>query len=58
MFLCLYQLPQRSVDIIAIKQQLLSQYNVLQSRIGDLKLAAEKEVCIHIVLTIGHCIMK
>uniref|UniRef100_A0A0A0KZV4 Pentatricopeptide repeat-containing protein n=2 Tax=Cucumis sativus TaxID=3659 RepID=A0A0A0KZV4_CUCSA len=38
------RLPQRSVDIIAIKQQLLSQYNVLQSRIGDLKLAAEKEV--------------
>ncbi|XP_022136768.1 uncharacterized protein LOC111008391 isoform X2 [Momordica charantia] len=38
------RLPQRSVDIIAIKQQLLSQYNVLQSRIRDLKLAAEKEV--------------
>ncbi|KAJ0048561.1 hypothetical protein Pint_14920 [Pistacia integerrima] len=38
------QLPQRSVDAIAIKQQLLSQYDMLQSRIKDLKEAAEKEV--------------
>ncbi|KAI3421460.1 uncharacterized protein J3R85_012281 [Psidium guajava] len=40
----LNRLPQRSVDAIAIKQQLLSQYAVLQSRIRDLKEAAEKEV--------------
>ena len=40
-----YQLPQRTVDTIAIKQQLLSQYDVIQSRIKDLKEAAEKEVC-------------
>ncbi|XP_021642681.2 uncharacterized protein LOC110637058 isoform X4 [Hevea brasiliensis] len=40
----LNQLPQRSVDVVAIKQQLLSQYDVLQSRIKDLKEAAEKEV--------------
>ncbi|XP_059443206.1 uncharacterized protein LOC132175324 isoform X2 [Corylus avellana] len=40
----LNQLPQRSVDVIAIKQQLLSQYDVLQSRIKELKEAAEKEV--------------
>lgn len=40
----LNQLPQRSVDVIAIRQQLLSQYDVLQSRIKDLKEAAEKEV--------------
>ncbi|XP_020539565.1 uncharacterized protein LOC105645663 isoform X2 [Jatropha curcas] len=40
----LNQLPQRSVDAFAIKQQLLSQYDVLQSRIKDLKEAAEKEV--------------
>ncbi|XP_065858586.1 uncharacterized protein [Euphorbia lathyris] len=40
----LNQLPQRSVDAIGIKQQLLSQYDVLQSRIKDLKQAAEKEV--------------
>ncbi|XVF10401.1 hypothetical protein REPUB_Repub07fG0179600 [Reevesia pubescens] len=40
----LNQLPQRSVETTAIKQQLLSQYDVLQSRIGDLKEAAEKEV--------------
>lgn len=39
------QLPQRTVDAIAIKQQLLSQYDMLQSRIKDLKEAAEKEVC-------------
>ncbi|KAL3742933.1 hypothetical protein ACJRO7_018267 [Eucalyptus globulus] len=40
----LSRLPQRSVDATAIKQQLLSQYAVLQSRIKDLKEAAEKEV--------------
>ncbi|KAL5750179.1 hypothetical protein ACOSP7_024782 [Xanthoceras sorbifolium] len=40
----LNQLPQRSVEAIAIKQQLLSQYAVLQSRIKDLKEVAEKEV--------------
>lgn len=38
------RLPQRTVDTIAIKQQLLSQYDMLQSRIKDLKGAAEKEV--------------
>jgi beta-N-acetylglucosaminidase len=41
-FLHLCQLPQRSVDVIAIKQQLLSQYDMLQSRIKELKEAAEK----------------
>ncbi|XP_056168378.1 uncharacterized protein LOC115662453 [Syzygium oleosum] len=40
----LNRLLQRSVDATAIKQQLLSQYTVLQSRIKDLKQAAEKEV--------------
>ncbi|KAK8520924.1 hypothetical protein V6N13_077057 [Hibiscus sabdariffa] len=40
----LNQLPQRSVETTAIKQQLLSQYDLLQSRIRDLKEAAEKEV--------------
>ncbi|KAK4601292.1 hypothetical protein RGQ29_010735 [Quercus rubra] len=40
----LNQLPQRSVDAIAIKQQLLAQYDMLQSRIKELKEAAEKEV--------------
>eukprot|EP00257_Ricinus_communis_P013586 XP_015571057.1 uncharacterized protein LOC8288044 isoform X2 [Ricinus communis] len=40
----LNQLPQKSVDTVAIKQQLLSQYDVLQSRIRDLKVAAEKEI--------------
>lgn len=44
-FFLWYQLPQRTVDAIAIKQQLLSQYDMLQSRIKDLKEAAEKEVC-------------
>ncbi|KAL2342672.1 hypothetical protein Fmac_003957 [Flemingia macrophylla] len=38
------QLPQKSVEAIAIKQQLLSQYDVLLSRINDLKEAAEKEI--------------
>ncbi|KAJ8764897.1 hypothetical protein K2173_010362 [Erythroxylum novogranatense] len=40
----LNQLPQKLVAVISIKQQLLSQYDVLQSRIKDLKEAAEKEV--------------
>ncbi|OVA00979.1 hypothetical protein BVC80_8913g31 [Macleaya cordata] len=40
----LNQLPQRSVDVIAIKQQLLSQYDLLQTRIKDLREATEKEV--------------
>ncbi|KAK9274787.1 hypothetical protein L1049_022039 [Liquidambar formosana] len=40
----LNRLPQRLVEAIAIKQQLLSQYDMLQSRIKDLKEAAEKEV--------------
>ncbi|PKI77905.1 hypothetical protein CRG98_001697 [Punica granatum] len=40
----LNKIPQRSVDAIAIKQQLLSQYSLLQSRIKDLREAAEKEV--------------
>ncbi|GAU32601.1 hypothetical protein TSUD_71490 [Trifolium subterraneum] len=38
------QLPQGSVEVTAIKQRLLSQYDMLQSRINDLKEAAEKEV--------------
>ena len=38
------QIPQRLVDTIAIKQQLLSQYDQLQSRIKGLKEAAENEV--------------
>ncbi|KAK6158404.1 hypothetical protein DH2020_005718 [Rehmannia glutinosa] len=37
-------LPQRSVDITSIRQQLLSQYDLLQSRIKELKKAAENEV--------------
>ncbi|XP_039118147.1 uncharacterized protein LOC120254065 [Dioscorea cayenensis subsp. rotundata] len=40
----LVQLPQRSVEVVALKQQLLSQYDSLQSRIKDLQEAAEKEV--------------
>ncbi|XP_057959399.1 uncharacterized protein LOC131151918 [Malania oleifera] len=40
----LNQLSQKSVEAIAIKQQLLSQYDTLQSRIENLKGAAEKEV--------------
>ncbi|XP_027082690.1 uncharacterized protein LOC113779655 [Coffea eugenioides] len=40
----LSKLPQRLVDTIAIKQQLLSQYDVLQSRIKELKQGAENEV--------------
>lgn len=39
-----YRLPQRLVDTIAIRQQLLSQYYILQSRIKDLREASEKEV--------------
>ncbi|GAB4834568.1 hypothetical protein Ancab_032827 [Ancistrocladus abbreviatus] len=40
----LSQLPQRLVDTIAIKQQLLAQYDTLQTRIRDLKEGAENEV--------------
>lgn len=43
-FPCLCKLPQKLVDVTAIRQQLLSQYDVLQSRIKDLKQAAENEV--------------
>ncbi|XP_038680121.1 uncharacterized protein LOC119981150 isoform X4 [Tripterygium wilfordii] len=39
----LSRLPERSLDVIAMKQQLLSQYDMLQSRIKGLKDAAEKE---------------
>ncbi|KAF1862303.1 hypothetical protein Lal_00026829 [Lupinus albus] len=38
------QLPQGSVEVTAIKQRLLSQYDLLLSRIKDLKEAAEKEI--------------
>ncbi|KAK4373895.1 hypothetical protein RND71_004572 [Anisodus tanguticus] len=38
------KLPQRFVDTIAIRQQLLSQYDLLQSRIKELKESAENEV--------------
>ncbi|KAL0331084.1 UNVERIFIED_CONTAM: hypothetical protein Sangu_1653900 [Sesamum angustifolium] len=38
------ELPQRLVDITSIRQQLLSQYDVLQTRIMELKKAAETEV--------------
>ncbi|KAJ3695708.1 hypothetical protein LUZ60_001085 [Juncus effusus] len=40
----LRKLPQKTVDVVAFKQQLLSQYDMLQNRIKDLKQAAEKEV--------------
>ncbi|GAB2230340.1 hypothetical protein Droror1_Dr00014603 [Drosera rotundifolia] len=38
------QLPQRAVDVIAIKQELLAQYDTLQSHLVDLKEAAKNEV--------------
>ncbi|KAJ4981058.1 hypothetical protein NE237_031895 [Protea cynaroides] len=40
----LSRLPERVVDAVGIRQQLLAQYDVLQVRIKDLKEAAEKEV--------------
>ncbi|KAI3713526.1 hypothetical protein L1987_72104 [Smallanthus sonchifolius] len=40
----LNRLPPRLVETVAIRQQLLSQYDTLQSRIKDLKEAAENEV--------------
>lgn len=40
----LNQLPQRTVDALAVRQQLLSQYNLLQSRLKELIQAAEEEV--------------
>lgn len=47
-----FQLPQRVVDVIAIRQQLLSQYDKLQSRIKGLKEAAENEVPCHKYLSL------
>ncbi|XP_074557553.1 uncharacterized protein LOC141813483 isoform X1 [Curcuma longa] len=38
------KLPQRTVDVVALKQQLLSQYDLLQARIKELQQASEKEV--------------
>ncbi|CAI9094318.1 OLC1v1030038C3 [Oldenlandia corymbosa var. corymbosa] len=38
------KLPQKLVDTLAIRQQLLSQYDVLQSRIKELQKASENEV--------------
>uniref|UniRef100_A0A0E0IAD9 Uncharacterized protein n=1 Tax=Oryza nivara TaxID=4536 RepID=A0A0E0IAD9_ORYNI len=38
------KLPQKTVDIIAVRQQLLSQYDMLQTRLKDLKQLSEKEV--------------
>ncbi|XP_076885193.1 uncharacterized protein LOC143534636 [Bidens hawaiensis] len=40
----LNRLPPRFVETVAIRQQLLSQYDTLQSRIKDLKDAVENEV--------------
>ncbi|PIA34312.1 hypothetical protein AQUCO_03800122v1 [Aquilegia coerulea] len=40
----LNRLPERMADVLAIKQQLLSQYDLLQTRIKGLRDAAEKEV--------------
>ncbi|KAD3641452.1 hypothetical protein E3N88_30676 [Mikania micrantha] len=40
----LNRLPPRLVETVSIRQQLLSQYDTLQSRIKDLKDAAENEV--------------
>uniref|UniRef100_A0ACD6A088 Uncharacterized protein n=2 Tax=Avena sativa TaxID=4498 RepID=A0ACD6A088_AVESA len=38
------KLPQKAVDIVAVQQKLLSQYDMLQSRLKDLKQLTEKEV--------------
>ncbi|KAM3191351.1 hypothetical protein ACQJBY_068940 [Aegilops geniculata] len=38
------KLPQKAVDIVAVQQKLLSQYDMLQSRLKDLKRLVEKEV--------------
>ncbi|XP_078428285.1 pentatricopeptide repeat (PPR) superfamily protein [Wolffia australiana] len=40
----LNQLPKRTVETIALKQQLLSQYDLVQKRIRDLIQGAEEEV--------------
>uniref|UniRef100_A0A453K246 Uncharacterized protein n=1 Tax=Aegilops tauschii subsp. strangulata TaxID=200361 RepID=A0A453K246_AEGTS len=37
------KLPQKAVDIVAVQQKLLSQYDMLQSRLKDLKRLVEKE---------------
>ncbi|KAI4972311.1 hypothetical protein ZWY2020_003236 [Hordeum vulgare] len=41
------KLPQKAVDIVAVQQKLLSQYDMLQSRLKDLKRLVEKRfVCL------------
>ncbi|XP_057822136.2 uncharacterized protein LOC131034612 isoform X5 [Cryptomeria japonica] len=40
----LNKLPQRMVDIVALRQQLLSQYDLMQSRLKELIQDAEEEV--------------
>ncbi|KAH9316503.1 hypothetical protein KI387_025130, partial [Taxus chinensis] len=40
----LNQLPQRILDVVALRQQLLSQYDLLQCRLKELIQAAEEEV--------------
>ncbi|XP_008660299.1 uncharacterized protein [Zea mays] len=37
-------LPEKAVDIVAVQQKLLSQYDILQSRLKELKQFAQKEV--------------
>ncbi|RLN04746.1 uncharacterized protein C2845_PM13G09760 [Panicum miliaceum] len=39
------KLPQKAVDIVAVRQQLLSQYDILQNRLKELKQFAQKELC-------------
>ncbi|XP_008660296.1 uncharacterized protein [Zea mays] len=38
------KLPEKAVDIVAVQQKLLSQYDILQSRLKELKQFAQKEV--------------
>ncbi|OQU80272.1 hypothetical protein SORBI_3007G103400 [Sorghum bicolor] len=38
------KLPREAVDIVAVRQKLLSQYDILQSRLKELKQFAQKEV--------------
>lgn len=49
-----FQLPQRTVDAIAIRQRLLAQYEQLQARLQELTEAASNEVLFVHELAISH----
>lgn len=46
----LWQLPQRTADAIALRQELLAQYEILQARLQELTQGAAEEVSFKVLL--------